>query len=91
MEKLTFDCEKSRTWLITLLLEREVGITFIKKDGTKREMKCTLNEKMIGIENAPKGSGRSKPTESLAVFDIEKNEWRSFRWDSITEVRFELN
>lgn len=90
MQKQLFACETSKNWLTGVLREGKVDITFTKKDGTSREMKCTLNEKIIGTENAPKGTGRTKPTESLAVFDIEKNAWRSFRWDSITQVRFTL-
>lgn len=90
MNKIVFDNETARDWLVGVLKDSSVTISFTKKDGTKRDMKCTLNEEMIGSENAPKGVERSKPTESLAVFDLEKNAWRSFRWDSITEIRFTL-
>ena len=90
MNKIVFDNETARDWLVGVLKDSFVTISFTKKDGTKRDMKCTLNEEMIGTENAPKGVERSKPTESLAVFDLEKNAWRSFRWDSITEIRFTL-
>jgi hypothetical protein len=49
-----------------------------------------LYEGDIPVDQAPKNSGRTKPTESLAVFDIEAKGWRSFRWDSIKEVKFTL-
>ena len=90
MNKNVFDDEAARDWLVGVLKDLPVTISFTKKDGTKRDMKCTLNGDLIGSENAPKGVERSKPTESLAVFDLEKNAWRSFRWDSITEIRFTL-
>jgi hypothetical protein len=28
--------------------------------------------------------------DALAVFDIEKNDWRSFRWDSVKSIKFTL-
>lgn len=90
MNKIVFDNETARDWLVGVLKGSPVTISFTKKDGTKRDMKCTLNEELIGSDNAPKGVERSKPTESLAVFDLDKNAWRSFRWDSITEIRFTL-
>ena len=75
--------EEHREWLINLLHDGVISVAFVKKDGSDREMACTLNEDLIPNELAPKGDSRSKPTESIAVFDVEKNEWRSFRWDSI--------
>jgi hypothetical protein len=75
--------EEHREWLINLLRDGVVSVTFTKKDGTDREMACTLDQKIIPDEFAPKGVERSKPTDSIAVFDVEKEDWRSFRWDSI--------
>jgi hypothetical protein len=89
-KKLTFSTKKEKDWLRTLLQEREVGITFIKKDGSERLMWCTLSESKIPSEFAPKGSEKAKSDEVLPVFDIENNGWRSFRWDSITNIEFSL-
>lgn len=64
-----------------------VGITFTKKDGTERTMMCTLDADVIPTEFAPKGEDkRVKNDEALAVFDVEKEGWRSFRWDSVKAV-----
>ena len=89
-KQLTFSTKKEKDWLRTLLHEREVGITFIKKDGSERLMWCTLSESKIPSEFAPKGSEKAKSDEVLPVFDIENNGWRSFRWDSITNIEFSL-
>jgi hypothetical protein len=43
---------------------------------------------MIPGEKAPKGTGKSKSDDVLAVFDIENDGWRSFRWDSIKTIQF---
>ena len=85
-----FADEIAREWLIGILKYQPVTVTFTKQDGTERVMNCTLYEGYIPVEQAPKGTARSKPTESLAVFDIEAKGWRSFRWDSIKEVNFTL-
>jgi hypothetical protein len=89
-KKLTFSTKKEKDWLRTLLHEREVGITFIKKDGSERLMWCTLDESKIPSEFAPKGSEKAKSDEVLPVFDVENDGWRSFRWDSITNIEFSL-
>lgn len=75
------DNEKQK--LIEQLSSGVVSVAFTKKDGSKREMACTLDSSIIPEEFAPKGVERAKPVESLSVFDVEKSEWRSFRWDSV--------
>ena len=89
-ESFEFKTTKEKDWLRTLLKERIVGITFIKKDGSERLMKCTLLESKIPSEFAPKGSEKTKSDEVLPVFDVENEGWRSFRWDSIKKIDFSL-
>ena len=89
-EVLAFKGKKEKDWLISLLRENPVEILFTKKDGSDRLMKCTLQESKIPSENAPKGAERAKSEDSVAVYDLEKSAWRSFRWDSIKSVHFEL-
>lgn len=86
MTKIVTEDEKNR--LRSALLSGVVAVSFIKKDGTPRFMNCTLLESKIPSEQAPKGTGKAKSEDSLAVFDLENNGWRSFRYDSITEVDF---
>ncbi len=81
------DAKKGRKWLIALLEERSIEIVFTKKDGTERTMKCTLMEEYLP---ETVGSDKPKNDEVLAVYDLEKEGWRSFRWDSIKEVHFSL-
>jgi hypothetical protein len=89
-KKLNFTTKKEKDWLRTLLKEDVVSITFIKKDGSERIMKCTLLESKIPSEFAPKGSEKTKSDEVLPVFDVESDGWRSFRWDSIRKIEFSL-
>ncbi len=87
-----------QTWLKGLLhdeLTTNLCVTFTKKDGTEREMYCTLSESRIPADKQPK-SGVEEATNSkasgsaLRVFDTVTNEWRSFRWDSIKRVEFSI-
>jgi WYL_2, Sm-like SH3 beta-barrel fold len=90
-----------RDWVRSLLQKDEITVTFVKADGTDREMRCTLNPEKL--PPAPVASGpvdgivkesreRKKPDEhSLRVYDLDKSEWRSFRFDRLKKVTTELN
>ena len=82
--------KEGREWVCETLQTEKLTVFFTKKDGTERKMICTLAENKIPSEKMPKNSGKSKSDDALAVFDIEKNEWRSFRWDSVTKIEFEI-
>ena len=61
-----------------------VSVTFTKKDGTTRTMKCTTKLDYIPWENQPIGESSIKENnEVIRAFDIESHGWRSFRVDSI--------
>jgi len=91
-KKNAFADEVGREWLKGLLRERVVGVTFIKKDGTERVMQATLSENFIPEATNSENSAntRKKSDEALAVWDIEAQGWRSFRWDSVKTVNFTL-
>ena len=86
--------EEFKTWTLGILHDenaKDLCITFTKKDGTVRDMRCTLSAGRIPADKQPKGESSSKDSGSaVRVFDTEKQEWRSFRWDSVTKVSFEL-
>lgn len=87
-----------KEWTLGLLhdenLKSGLFVTFTKKDGTERKMQCTLVEGRIPSAKQPKGGSESKDSSiagsAVRVFDTELGEWRSFRWDSITKVEFDL-
>ena len=65
-----------------------VHITFTKKDGTERVMKCTLDDQLIPQPELPLEENKKEKKinpDVQAVWDIEKEGWRSFRWDSVKE------
>lgn len=87
---LQFDKKLAREWLKGVLRDGEATIVFTKADGTERTMKCTLSEAKIPSEFAPKNASRAKNDEILAVFDLENQGWRSFRWDSVKSINLSM-
>ena len=79
--------KKGRKWLAGILEQSVVEVTFTKKDGTERVMNCTLLEDYLPETT---GAGRSSGSDALAVFDVDADGWRSFRWDSIKAVKLSV-
>lgn len=89
-----------RDWVRSLLQKGPVTVTFTKADGTDREMLCTLDHAQIPetpIKPKPvdgtvrESKERKKPDEhSIRVFDLEKQEWRSFRFERLRKISAEI-
>ena len=64
-----------------------VNLSFTKvKDGAVREMKATLVSDMIPEDKMPKtdaNANTEKNQLAVRVFDLDLNDWRSFRVDSL--------
>jgi hypothetical protein len=81
----------NKSELKEILSKSIATVVFEKKDGTIREMKCTLKEDICSLkenitETSPTTIQRKENENALSVWDIEKSAWRSFRIDSIKEV-----
>lgn len=74
-----------------ILTENICKVTFEKKDGTEREMTCTLIPNMLPEiiqnenENKPK---RNLSDDVVRCFDLEKNAWRSFKPETVINFKF---
>lgn len=72
-----------------VLVEGNALVNFTKKDGTERVMLCTLVN--IPSEKLPKAVDPEDEVqyskEAIRVFDIEKQDWRSFRLDAINSIK----
>ena len=89
-----------RDWVRSLMQITEVKIEFLKADGTLREMRCTLDSGRIPAPppaSAPvdgivkESKQRKQPDEhSLRVWDLDKGEWRSFRFDRLQKIGAEI-
>lgn len=63
-----------------------VRVLFIKTDGSEREMYCTTCKDLIPEINRVSGTSKRAPNPNVkTVFDLEKKEWRCFRYDSVIE------
>ena len=70
------------------LTQGVVKIKFEKKDGSLREMNATLNPNMIVEYEKKTDKTKEKNKDVMPVFDVDINEWRSFRLDSIKEIHY---
>lgn len=81
--------EETRKLLVNLLHDGVVTVKFTKNNGDERIMKCTLSPDYLPIveesEETVKRTKAENP-EVLAVWDLDKSAWRSFRYDSVLEV-----
>ena len=98
--------EQIREWVRGLLQNSEATVTFTKADGTDRDMLCTLDRSRIpvrpvapttstapvdGIMRESKKPKKEPDPHSIRVFDVEKQEWRSFRFDRLKKVTATLD
>lgn len=84
-EKSTF-----KQWLQGVLKMHTVDLTFRKKDDTIRQMKCTLIESKLPTIEKKTDRVRKENDEVVSIFDLEKGEWRSCRYDSIKSINFSI-
>lgn len=61
-------------------------VRFTKSDGTIRHMKCTLREDLVVPYVKKTDRVKEANTDVVPVFDVEKNEWRSFKVDSVQSI-----
>lgn len=80
-----------RDGLIKNLSTGKLEVTFIKKDGSERIMICTRCTDLmpaltpLGEEEKEKRIQSNSPN-NLPVWDLNANDWRAFRIDSVTSV-----
>ncbi len=90
-----------RDWIKSLLQKQSVTVEFTKSDGSNRTMLCTLNWETIPESHWPNGTmdivsakkplRETKEPEALRVFDLDKQEWRSFRYDRLKKIVAEIS
>lgn len=78
----------TRQEVLDRLRQGPATVVFTKVSGERREMKCTLEASHIPKELTPKGtSGKEFSPDIIRAFDLDKNEWRSFRLDSLISLK----
>jgi len=71
-----------------MLREGVCTVTFTKTNGEERVMKCTLVDSYLPDQiDVEEYISRKKNDDICAVWDVEKEGWRSFRVDSVKSVQ----
>lgn len=85
--------ETNRAMLNTMLHRGVVTVIFLKKDGSERVMNCTLSKQHLPAYSPSSSNTACSPSkphepnvESLRVYDIDEEDWRSFRYDSVKQM-----
>ena len=86
--------EKGKNWLLGLLKETEVIVTFTKTNGDERVMTCTLMEGIVppATKEDPISQEKVRKVSDAVccVWDVNAKGWRSFRWDNVKKVECSL-
>lgn len=93
------DVKIFKKWLKSHLAYGPTTVVFTKKDGTERVMECTTNPDLVPKvlqeattdDPAVAKKERKVNEDVMPVYDLEAKAWKSFRWDSIKQVRFTLS
>lgn len=72
--------------LISDLRAGEQVVSFTKRDGTVRRLRCTLQEGRIPPTTSSSAESKVPNPDTVVVWDVEKAAWRSFRKDSVLNV-----
>ena len=84
---------ETREHYLCMLRNNICVVTFTKKDGTERVMRCTLKSDMLPAPTTPKPIGEVKVRKTnpnmLAVWDLDKSAWRGFSVEQIKEIKQE--
>jgi len=88
-EKMEF-----RDFLVSILKEQRMNISFIKSDGSLRQLHCSLHPELLPMKEVKEVDDTKEPRKKnfdvIATFDLEKKAWRSFRLDSIQDFSYNL-
>jgi len=78
----------TRSWVCGILWMNIANVGFIKKDGTARKIRGTQDPTRIPFYKTPAKAKRDECVASSAcpIFDLDLQEWRSFCWDSVTDI-----
>jgi hypothetical protein len=70
------------------LLEGVVEVVFTKADGSTRTMRCTKQEGKYPQPEA--GKERKENADICVVWDVDVQDWRTFRWDRLQRVSTQI-
>jgi hypothetical protein len=78
----------TRDEIVAILKQQEAVVTFTKVNGEVRTMPCTLQEHIVPAAAAKQEGSITKAVNpnTISAWCTDKQAWRSFRVDSVTEI-----
>lgn len=74
----------TRTDILEILANDVAEVTFVKKNGEERVMRCTLRDDLIEhVSNTSPLTPKKPNLNVVPAYDLDLGEWRSFRVDSV--------
>ena len=78
----------NREQIVEQLKNNICEVTFTKVNGDKRVMPCTLREDMLPpVIKEDVNADRKVNEKTVSVWVTDANGWRSFRVDSVLDIR----
>jgi hypothetical protein len=85
--------ENKRNEYTAVLYNNICVVTFTKRDGSERVMRCTLKPEHFPVlpvvESTTLKTPRKKSDTTICVWDLDKSAWRSFTVDSVKSIKQE--
>ena len=85
--------ENKRNEYTAVLYNNICVVTFTKRDGSERVMRCTLKPEHLPVlpvvESTTLKIPRKKSDTTICVWDLDKSAWRSFTVDSVKSIKQE--
>ena len=86
------DWEVFSKWIKGVLITSDTTITFTKKDGSERVMRCTLRPDKLPVQEVKENATPRKQSDAaMAVYDLDAQGWRSFTIRSVKRVEFTIS
>lgn len=72
-----------------ILRSQVATVVFLKSNGERREMKCTLNMDHVPPSQWPRGKlAEDSNTDLVRVYDTQAQGWRSFNFRNFISIEF---
>ena len=72
---------------LALLAAGPVLVTFTKKDGTDRTMRCTRNPDLMPAGSVKGTDTRKDQGNLIAVYDLDAQAWKGFFFDKLVAIQ----
>ena len=87
---MTVGTAYKREEMVDMLRQQICQVKFIKVNGEERDMQCTLKKDLIpeNKKATQDDNGVHATLGVIKVFDIDKQDWRSFRVENVNRFSY---